>query len=159
MHSGIARQLSDMDGYNIGRSSGKAGEDGGNGDGIVKWSDEDEEHEQRQGDSIAEKEKESEMMEESEARIDEEEREKWSAVVHTQAGYAFVVMRWKRTEEVTRGDINKARVEEEVVEASMSTGNQEHGTVRKVVPFSKQPARENPITNTTWNTPKAPKVP
>jgi hypothetical protein len=91
----------------------------------------------RQGDSIAKEEEESKMVEEREARLDEEERVQWSAAVHTQEGYTFVVRRWKRTEEVTRGDVNRAHLEEEVVEASMSTANQKHRTVRKVEPFSK----------------------
>jgi len=79
--------------------------------------------------------------------------------VGTQTAYAFVDERRKRTEEVTRGDEKQARIEEEVPEVSMSASNQEKRTIRQVVAFSKQPAKADPIENTTPKTAKARKVP
>jgi hypothetical protein len=75
------------------------------------------------------------------------------------AGYAFVDERWKRTEEVTRGDDQRARIEQEVPEVSTSAGTQDKGRIRKAVAFSKQPAKADPIENATLKTAMAPKVP
>ena len=68
--------------------------------------------EEWQGVSSAEEEEESKMEEERDVRLDEEETEKWSAVMLRQAGYAFMDVRWKRTEEVTSGDDKRAGIEE-----------------------------------------------
>jgi len=88
--SGIARQLSEIDGYYSCRFTGKEGKEQGNKDHIEELSDEDEEEEEGQGDSSAEEEKESETEEERYARLEDEERDKRSAVVRMQAGYTFV---------------------------------------------------------------------
>ena len=79
-------------------------------------SDQDEEQDEGQGDSSAEDQQESETEEERDACLDKEEREKRSADVRTQDGYAFVDERRKRTDEATRGDDKRARIEEEVPE-------------------------------------------
>lgn len=66
--------------------------------------------------------------------------------------------RTKRTHEVTRGDDMLAYIEEEVPEVTTSTSNQEKRTISKVVAFSKQLAKTDPIENTTGITPQALKV-
>jgi len=86
-------------------------------------------------------------------------REKRSAVVRTQAGYAFVDERRKRTDEVTRGDDKRARIEEEVPEVSTSAGNQEKRTISKAVAFSKLPAKVDLVQITSPETSNSPKVP
>jgi hypothetical protein len=157
--SGIARQLSEIDGYNSGRSTGTEGKEEGDEDRIEELSDEDEEQQQGQGDSSGEEEEENETEEERDARLDEEERENRSAVVWTQPGYACVEVRRKRTDEVTRGDDQRARIEEEVPEVSTSARNQRKRTIRNAVAFSKQPAKEDHIENMTPKTATAPKGP
>jgi len=157
--SGIARQLSEIDGYYSGRSAVKEGNDEGNEDHIEGLNDEDEEQEEGQGDSSAEDEEESVTEEERDARLNEEERDKRSAVVPTEAGYAFVDERRKRTDELTRGDDKLAHIEENVLEVSTSASNQEKGTIRKAVAFSKQLAKADRIENTTPKTPEVLKVP
>jgi hypothetical protein len=157
--SGIARQLSEIDGYYSGRSTGKEGKEEGNEDRIEELSDEDEKQEEGQIDSSAEQEEENKTKEERDARLDDEEREKTSVVVRTHAGYAFVDQRRKRTDEVTRGDDKRAYTEEVVPGVSTSASNQEKRNIRKAVAFSKQPAKADPFENTTPKTPKAPKVP
>jgi hypothetical protein len=154
--SGMSRQLSEIDGYYSGRFKAKNHKEEGNEGRIEELSDEDDEQEEGQGDSSAEEEEENETGEERDARVDEEDTEKRSAVVHTQAGYVFMDERRKRTDEVTRGDDNQARIEEKV---STSASNQEKGNIRKAVAFSKQPAKADPIENTTPKTAKAPKDP
>jgi hypothetical protein len=57
--------------------------------------------------------------------------------------------KWKRMDEVTSGKDKRARVEEDVLEVSMSASNQEERTVRTAVAFSKQPAIADLIKNTT----------
>jgi hypothetical protein len=94
----IAQQLSEIDGYYSGRSTGKEGKEEGNQDRIEELSDEYEEQEEGQGNSSAEEEEESETEEERDARPDEEVRENRSAIVRMQAGYAFVDERQKRTD-------------------------------------------------------------
>ena len=157
--SGIARQLSEIDGYYSGRSTCKEGKVEGNEDSIEELSDEDEEQEDGQGYSSVEEEEENETEEARDARLDKEQREQWSAVVRTQAGYAFVDERRTWTDEVTRGDDIWARIQEEVPEVSTSASNQEKRTIRKAAAFSKQPAKADPIENTTPKIAKAPKVP
>jgi len=61
--SGIARQLSEINGYYSGRSTGKEGQEEGNRDRIEELNDEDKEQEEGQGDSSAEKEEQSETEE------------------------------------------------------------------------------------------------
>jgi len=121
--------------------------------------DEDEEQEEGQGDRSAEEEEENETEEERDARLDEERREKRSAVVHTQAENAFVDEGRKRAGEVTRGDDERAHLQEEVPEVSASTSHREKRTIRQAVALSKQPAKADRIKNTTPNTATAPKVP
>jgi hypothetical protein len=157
--SGIARQLSEIDGYYSGRSTGKEGKEEGDQDRIEELSDDGEEQEEGQSDSRAEEEEENETEEERDARLDEEEREKRSVVVRTQARYASVDERRKRTDELTMGDDKRARIEEEVAEVSTSASNQEKRNIRKAVAFSKQPAKADPIENTTPKPAKALKVP
>jgi len=99
------------------------------------------------------------MEEERDTHLDKEESKKLSAVVHTQAGYAFMDERRKRMEVVTRGDEKRACIEEEVPEVSMRASNQKTQTTRKAVAFSKQPAKGDPIENTTPKTPKSLNVP
>jgi hypothetical protein len=74
--SGIAHQLSEIDGYYSGQSTGKEDLEEGNEDHIEKWSDEDEEQEEGQGDSSAEEEEESETEEERDARFHREREKK-----------------------------------------------------------------------------------
>jgi len=69
--SGIARQLSEIDRYYSGWSTGKAGDEDSNTDHVEKFSDEDEEEEEGQADSSAEEEEESETEEERDAHLDE----------------------------------------------------------------------------------------
>jgi hypothetical protein len=57
--------------------------------------------------------------------------------------------KWKRMDEVTSGKDKWARVEEDVLEVSMSASNQEERTVRTAVAFSKQPDMVDLIKNTT----------
>ena len=157
--SGIARQLSEIYGFYSGRATGKEGKKEGNEHCIEELSAKDEEQEVGQGDSRAEDEEESETEEGRVARLDKEEREKRSAGVRPQAEYAFVDERRKRTDDVTRGDDKRAPIEEKVPEGSTSACNQEKRTIKKAVAFSKQPAKADPVKNTTPKTPKAPKVP
>jgi len=91
--------------------------------------------------------------------LDKEEREKRSAVVRPQAGYAFVDERRKGKDKATRDDDKCAPIEEEVPEISKSASNQEKRTIRKAGAFSKQLAKADPVDNMTPKTPKAPKVP
>ena len=51
------------------------------------------------------------------------------------------------------GDHMWAYMEEEVLEVSTSASNQEIGTIRKAVAFSKQAAKADSIKNTTPKTP------
>jgi hypothetical protein len=125
----------------------------------MELSNEDEEQETRQGDGNAEEEEESEMEEERVGRLDEEERETRSAVMCTQAGYAFMDERQKKMDKVTRNDVKRAHIEEEVPEVSTSGSNQQKRTIMKAVTFSKQPANADPIENTTAKTTKALNVP
>ena len=89
-HSGIARQLSKIDGDYSGQSTCKEGKENRDEDRMEELSDEDVEQDEGQGDSSAEEEEENETEEERDARLDMEEREYRSALVRTQAGYAFV---------------------------------------------------------------------
>jgi len=157
--SGIARQLSEIDRCYSGRSTDKEGTEQGNEDHIMPLSNEDDEQEEGQGDSSAEKEEESKMEEERDAHLDEEEREKRSAVVRMQAGYSFMNKRRKSMDEVTTGDDKWACIEEEVLGVSTSASNQAMRTLMKEVAFIKQPAKADPIENTTPKTTKATKVP
>ena len=120
-------------------------------------SDEDEEQNEGQGDSSAEDVEESETEEERDARLDH--GEKRSAVVRTQAGYAFVNGRIKRTDEVTRDDDKRTRIVEEVLDVSISASHQEKRTIRIAVAFSKQPAKADPVENMAPKTPQTPEVP
>jgi len=157
--TGIARQLSEIDGYYSGQPTSKEGNEEGNEDRIEELSDEDGEQEEEHGDSSAEDEEESETEEERNAGLDEEEREKRSAVVPTQARSAFVVERSKWTDEVTRGDDKQACIEEEVPEVATTARNQEKRTIRQAVAFSKEPAKADHIENRTPNTPNTPNLP
>ena len=65
--------------------------------------------------------------------------------------------RWK--DQVTMADVKRAHIEEGVPEVSMSASNQEKRTIRIAVAFSEQPARAQPIENTTPKTPQALEVP
>ena len=95
IRSGIAQQLSEIDGYYSGRSTAcEEGKGEGNADHIEELSDENEHLEQE----------ESKTEEQRDAGLEEEERETRLAVMRTQEGYAFVDERWKRTDVVTRGD-------------------------------------------------------
>lgn len=66
--------------------------------------------------------------------------------------------RRKREDQVTRDDDNLAHLDKEVPEGSTSASDHEKQSISKVVPFSKQPAKVDPIQNTTPKTNKAPKV-
>jgi hypothetical protein len=57
--------------------------------------------------------------------------------------------KWKTMDEVTSGKDKWARVEENVLEVSMSASDQEERTVSTAVAFSKQPAIADLINNTT----------
>jgi hypothetical protein len=70
---GIARQLSEIDGYNSGRPTCMRGKEEGSEDHIEELSDEDEEKVDTQGDSSAEKEEECGMEEQRETCLDEAE--------------------------------------------------------------------------------------
>jgi len=59
--------------------------------------------------------------------------------------------RRKSADEVARGDDRRTRIEEEVLEASMSASNKEKRTIRKAAGFRKQPAKVDPIENATSN--------
>ena len=83
---------------------------------------------------------------------------KRSAAVDMQKGYAFMHERRMRTDTVTRGDDKRACMEQKLPEVTTSASNQEKRTIRKPVPFSKQPPKARPIENTTPMTPKAAKV-
>jgi hypothetical protein len=50
----------------------------------------------------------------------------------------------------------RARIEDEVPEVSTSASNQEKRTIRNAVASSKQPAKADPIENTTPKTAKVP---
>jgi len=139
--AGIARHLWEIGWYYSCWSTGKASKEQGNEDRIEELSVEDEEQEEGKGDSSAEDEEESETEEERDARLDEGERNKYSAVVCTQAGYVFVDERRKKTDEVARGDDKGARIEEQFLVVSTSAGNQEKSTISKAVAFSKLPAK------------------
>jgi len=99
------------------------------------------------------------MEEERDTHLDEEEREKRSAVVRTQGGYAYVDETGKTTDEVTRGDDKRARIEEEVPDVTTIPSHQDKPTIRKVVACSKQPAKADSIENPTHKSAKAPNVP
>jgi len=152
----ITRQLLEFDRYYSGRFTRKEGKEEGNDDRMEELSDGDVAEEPGQGDSSAEEEEGSEMEEETDACLDEEEKEKRSTVMRKHAGYAFVDERWMRTKEVTTGDDRCACIEEEVLEVLTSTSKQENWTIRKAVAFNKQPAKTDPIENTTPKTPKTP---
>jgi hypothetical protein len=62
-------------------------------------------------------------------------------VVRTQAGYAFVDERRKRTGEVTKGDDKHAHVEDQVREVATSVSTQEKHNIKKAVTFGKTPAK------------------
>jgi hypothetical protein len=124
--TGIARQLSEMDGYYYGRSTGKEGKEECNKDRFEEFSDKGGEGEEGQVDSSAEGEEESETEEERDARVHKDEREHWSADPCTQAGSDFVDERGNMTDKVTRADDMRARSEEEVPEVWRSTTNQEN---------------------------------
>jgi len=66
--SGIARQLSEIDGYYSGRSTGKQGKKEGNENRIEELIDEDEQQGEWQGDSSGEEEEENVTEEESDVR-------------------------------------------------------------------------------------------
>jgi hypothetical protein len=87
--------------------------------------------------------------------LDEEEREKWSAVVWMQAAYALLDTRWRRMDQVPWGDDKQACIEEVVPEVLTSTSNQEQQTIIKVVALSKELAMVDHIESTTPITPKA----
>jgi len=76
----------------------------GNKNHIEGLSDKDAEQEEMQGDCSTEEVQESAMEEERDTPVDEEEREQKTAVVPTQAQYAFMDVKWKRIDEATRGD-------------------------------------------------------
>jgi hypothetical protein len=52
--------------------------------------------------------------------------------------------RRKSADEVARGDDRRARIEEEVLEASMSASSKEKRTIRKAAGSRKQPAKVDP---------------
>lgn len=112
--SGIARQLSEIDGYYSGQSSGKEGREDGNEDCIEQLSDKDEVQKEGPGNSSTEDENECEMEEERLTHLNEKEQDEMSAVVHTHSKYAFVDESRKRTDEVTRGDNKQVHIEEVV---------------------------------------------
>jgi hypothetical protein len=56
---------------------------------------------------------------------DKEERDKRSAVVRMQAGYAIVDERWRRLDNVFWGDDHRVLITEEVLKVSMSASNHE----------------------------------
>jgi hypothetical protein len=149
----------ELDRYYSCWSTGKAGQTAGNDDCIEDPSNEDEERDEGQGDSSVEEEEEKEMKEERDASLDKEEAEQMSAVMHTQAGYACVDVRRKWIANVTTDDDQQARKQTAVLEDSMSASNLEKQTIRKAVPFSKQPAMADHLENITSRTPKASKVP
>jgi len=82
---------------------------------------ENEEQEEGQSDSSMEDEAESETEEVRATHLNEEEREKRSAVLHTQAGYAFFDESREKTDDVIRGNDKGGHIEEEVPEISTST--------------------------------------
>jgi len=131
----------------------------GNKDRIEEFSDEDEEQAVGQCDSSAEEVEESETKEERDLDWNEKQREARSAVVCIEAEHVFVYEIWKRTDKVTRDDDEWAHIDSEVPEVSTGASNQEMGTIRKAVAFSKQPAKADPIQNMTPKTAQAPKVP
>lgn len=80
------------------------------------------------------------------------------AVVSQQTGYAIMDERWKTNDVVPRGHDKPARIGEEVPVISVNASNQDKGTIRKVVAFSKELTKEEIIQNTTLQTPQVPKV-
>jgi hypothetical protein len=124
--TGIARQLSEIDGYYYGQSTGNEGKEECNKDRIEELSDKGEVGEEGQVDSSAEEEEGSETEEQRDARLHEDERENWSADPSIQAGSDFVDERGKRTDKVTWADDMRARSVEEVPEVWRSTTNQEN---------------------------------
>ena len=106
-----------------------------------------------------EDEEESVKEEERDMRLAEEERPQRSAVVCTQAEYAFVDERRQRMDKVSSGDDQRARIKKVVPEVSTSASNQQYQSIRKAVAFGKQPANLDPIKIATPSTPKALKMP
>ena len=112
-----------------------------------------------QAERSAEEEEQSDVEEERDAHLDEEEREKRLAVMRSQAGYAVVLERRKRPDEVIRGDDKQARIDKEVPEVTTSASDPEKQTIRQAVAFRKQPAKADPCGITTSKTRKAHNVP
>jgi len=79
--SGIAQQLSEVDGYHSGLSTGKEGKEEGNDDRIEELSDKEEERKEGHVVGSAAEEEQSQTEEERDARLDKDERQKRSAVV------------------------------------------------------------------------------
>jgi hypothetical protein len=82
--SGISRQLSEIDGYYSGRSTGKEGTAESNEDRIKELSDADEQQEEWQGASSAEEAEENEM--EEERRVLRQRRLRIKVGSHAHAG-------------------------------------------------------------------------
>jgi len=156
--SGIARQLSEIDGYYSGQSTGMEEKATGDRDHIQELSDEDDDQEEGHGDSSAKYGEEGEMEDERAVHWVEEDRNKLSAIVWTQTGYAFVEERRKKTDKVTGGDDKWARMEQEVPAVSTSASHQEMRTIMKAVALSKQLAKLDAIENMSRMNSQAPKV-
>jgi len=153
--SGSVQQQSDINGYHSDWFAGKQNKQECNADHSEDVKDDNEEPEHWQVESCAEEDKEIGMDVERDMYLHKKDREKSSSVVCTLTGYAIVNECRMRTDEVTRGYAKQACIEKEVLEVSMSASNPQMWNIKKVVPFSKQPAKVDPIENTTRKEPKA----
>ena len=125
---GVIKELSAIDSF----YKSKAGQE--------KEEDEDEDEEEDEEEEEEEEEAEEETEEDRDARLDKEERRRRLAVIRTVASIAHVDKRRKcdDSDEATKGDDKRARVEEEEL-PTVKTGKntQEKRVVRKAVSFGK----------------------
>lgn len=127
----------EIDEYHSGRSAEWGdGQEVGNGYCIDEFCNRNEEHVVAQGESSGEEEVDSVTEDERDTRLEEGEREKWSAVVHTQTPYSIEEGRRNKLNKVPRGNYQLVPIVEDVPLVSLSGSNQREQTIRNAVAFS-----------------------